>query len=59
MASIAAAAHPARTNYVYFVVKPCAQGSHAFASSYQQFLSEVQQYQAARTKRGGRSPSRC
>jgi uncharacterized YceG family protein len=59
MASIEAAAHPARINYLYFVVKPCAQGSHAFASSYQQFLAEVQQYQVARTKRGGRSPSRC
>jgi peptidoglycan lytic transglycosylase G len=59
LASIGAAAHPASTNYLYFVVKPCGNGAHAFASSYSQFLAEVQQYQTARTERGGRSPSKC
>jgi UPF0755 protein len=59
LAAIQAAAHPARTNYLYFVVKPCANGAHAFASNYAQFLSEVSQYRAARTKAGGRSPVTC
>ncbi len=58
MASIEAAAHPARTNYLYFVVKPCGNGEQAFTSSYQQFLKFADQYQAART-RSGRSPVHC
>jgi UPF0755 protein len=59
LASINAAAHPANTNYLYFVVKPCGNGEQVFASSYKQFLAYAQQYQAARAKRGGRSPSHC
>jgi uncharacterized YceG family protein len=57
--AIAAAAHPAATNYLFFVVKPCGNGSHAFASSYAQFLLQEQQYQQARTRRGGHSPAHC
>jgi UPF0755 protein len=58
MASINAAAHPGRNNYLFFVVKPgtCTQ---VFTASYQQFLKYQQQYQAARAARGGRSPSSC
>ena len=59
LASITAAAHPARTSFLYFVVKPCGNGEHAFASTYAQFLAYVQQYQVARNSRGGRSPSHC
>lgn len=59
LASIQAAAHPARTSYLYFVVKPCGNGEHAFASSYSKFLAEVQQYYSARSSRGGRSPAKC
>jgi UPF0755 protein len=59
MASIQAAAHPASTSYLYFVVKPCGNGEHAFASTYSQFQGEVQRYQTARSSRGGRSPEHC
>jgi uncharacterized YceG family protein len=59
MASIEAAAHPARTNYLYFVVKPCGNGEHAFASNYARFQAEVNRYQTARNRRGGRSPAHC
>jgi len=59
LASIRAAAHPAHTNYLYFVVKPCGNGEHAFASSYAQFLVYERQYQTARARRGGRSPTSC
>ena len=59
MAAIQAAAHPARTNYLYFVVKPCGNGSSAFASNFQQFEKLVAQYQTARARRGGRSPTHC
>ncbi|MGA2927796.1 MAG: endolytic transglycosylase MltG, partial [Solirubrobacteraceae bacterium] len=57
--SIQAAAHPANTSYLYFVVKPCGNGEHAFASNYKQFEREVNQYDSARAKRGGRSPAEC
>ena len=57
--AIAAAAHPASTNFLFFVVKPCGNGSHAFASTYPQFLQEEGQYNSARTRQGGRSPVHC
>ncbi|MBV9003937.1 MAG: endolytic transglycosylase MltG [Solirubrobacterales bacterium] len=57
--SIEAAAHPANTNYLYFVVKPCGNGEQSFTSSYKQFEVLAQQYQNARARRGGRSPVHC
>jgi UPF0755 protein len=59
LASIEAAANPARTNYLYFVVTPCGNGEMTFTASYQKFLADAQAYQAARTRRGGRSPEVC
>jgi UPF0755 protein len=59
LAAIQAAAHPAHTKDLYFVVKPCGNGEQVFTSSYNQFLIDAQQYQAARAKRGGRSPAHC
>jgi uncharacterized YceG family protein len=58
LASIQAAAHPAHTNYLYFVVKPCANGALAFASTYRQFQKDSTAYQNARA-RLGRSPTHC
>jgi uncharacterized YceG family protein len=58
LASIQAAAHPAHTKFLYFVVKPCGNGEHVFESSYSKFLSDAQRYQSARTSRGG-SPENC
>ncbi|MFL5823341.1 MAG: endolytic transglycosylase MltG [Solirubrobacteraceae bacterium] len=59
LASIQAAAHPASTNYLFFVVKPCGNGASVFASNYAQFQREEQRYQSARSRRGGRSPEHC
>jgi UPF0755 protein len=59
LASIEAAAHPAHTNYLYFVAKPCGNGASLFASSYRQFQAEEQSYNAARARRGGKSPVKC
>jgi UPF0755 protein len=58
MAQIQAAAHPAQSNYMFFVTKACGNGSLAFAATYQQFLVVEQQYNAARHKLG-RSPTKC
>lgn len=59
LAAIQAAAHPARTNYLYFVVKPCGNGSSVFSSNYNQFLADSARYQSARAARRGRSPTKC
>jgi uncharacterized YceG family protein len=57
--SIQAAAHPARVSYLYYVVKPCGNGEHAFSSTDAKFQSDVRKYNAARDERGGQDPSRC
>jgi UPF0755 protein len=59
IAAIQAAAHPAHTNFVYFVAKVCGNGSSVFESSYKKFQADVAKYQRARRARGGRSPEHC
>jgi UPF0755 protein len=59
LTAIEAAAHPAPTNYLYFVVKPCGNGSSVFSSSYTQFLADSARYQQARAAKGGNSPTKC
>ncbi|ADB51455.1 endolytic transglycosylase MltG [Conexibacter woesei] len=59
LASIRAAANPARSDALYYVVRPGTCGEHAFAPSYEQHLQNVQRYEQARQAAGGRSPTRC
>jgi uncharacterized YceG family protein len=59
LAAIEAAANPARTNDLYFVVKPCGNGAMVFTSNYNQFLADSARYQRARAAKGGRSPTKC
>jgi UPF0755 protein len=59
LASIRAAAHPAHVSYLYYVVKPCGDGAHNFSSTYAKFLRDQAAYDAARRRRGGRSPVHC
>jgi uncharacterized YceG family protein len=59
LASLKAAAHPARAKYLFYVVKPCGNGAHAFSSSDAQFQKDVAKYNAARAKKGGKSPAKC
>ncbi len=59
LSAIEAAAHPAQTNYLYFVVKPCGNGASVFSSNYNQFLADSARYQSARAQNGGRSPTKC
>jgi uncharacterized YceG family protein len=59
LASIRAAAHPAKTGYLFFVVKPCGNGAHVFSKTEAQFERDSARYNAARAKNGGRSPSTC
>ena len=46
--SMRAAAHPARTKYLFFVRKPGKSGEHAFSSTNAQFLRDNERYQASR-----------
>ena len=59
LASIIAAANPARVGFRYFVVKPGSCGEHAFASSLAAHERNVARYSAAREKAGGKSPTTC
>ena len=56
LASLRAAARPARTGYLYFVVKPGGDGAHAFARTDAEHQRNVERYNSARDALGGRSP---
>jgi UPF0755 protein len=58
VASIEAAARPADTDYLFFVVKPCGEGEHAFTETEAQFLRDAARYEAERRRRG-ESPADC
>jgi uncharacterized YceG family protein len=53
LASIRAAANPAKASYLYYVVRPCGGGRHAFASTNAKFLKDQQAYAAAQERAGG------
>ena len=59
LASLEAAADPAHVGYLYYVVKPCGHGAHAFSSTDAQFQRDVAAYNRARAKAGGKSPVDC
>jgi UPF0755 protein len=59
LASIRAAAHPAKTGFLFYVVKPGTCGKHNFAKSDAQFQAYVNEYNRARDKNGGKSPTTC
>jgi UPF0755 protein len=59
LASIQAAARPAQTNYLYFVVKVCGNNEMVFTSNYTQFLADSARYEQARAARGGNAPNKC
>jgi UPF0755 protein len=57
LASIEAAAHPARTGYLFYVVKPGGNGAHAFSKTDAEFQRDVERYNRERKRRGGKSPA--
>jgi UPF0755 protein len=59
LASIKAAARPAKSKYLFYVVKPGTCGEHSFSSTDAQFQEDVARYNAARERRGGKSPTNC
>jgi UPF0755 protein len=59
LAAMRAAANPARVPYLFYVVRPCGNGAHAFSATDAQFQRDVARYNQARERRGGKDPSRC
>jgi len=59
LASIKAAAHPAKTNYLFYVAVVCGNGSHKFAATDAEFQRYVDEYNRARAKRSGKSLTNC
>jgi UPF0755 protein len=57
--SIRAAARPAKTGFLFYVVKPGTCGKHNFAKTDAQFQAYVNQYNRARDRNGGKSPTTC
>jgi len=59
LASIEAAAHPAKGDYLFYVVEPGACNKLAFAKTEAEFEADVARYNSAREAAGGNSPDSC
>ncbi len=59
LASIEAAAHPPKTEYLFYVTTPGACGKLTFAKTEAEFEAAVQKYDSAREAAGGNSPDSC
>ena len=59
LASIEAAAHPARTDYLFYVVNPKGCNEHSFSATEEEFLADVDKYEKAREANDGNAPSSC
>jgi cell division protein YceG involved in septum cleavage len=59
LASIEAAAHPAKVDYLFYVVEPGACNKLAFSSTEAESEEDVARYNSAREAAGGNSPDTC
>jgi uncharacterized YceG family protein len=59
IAAIQAAAHPSKTDYLFFVNNPNSCNELAFAKTEEEFLEDEAKYTKAREKNGGNQPSTC
>jgi cell division protein YceG involved in septum cleavage len=59
LASIDAAAHPAKVDYLFYVAEPGACNKLAFSSTEAEFNADVERYNSAREAAGGNSPDSC
>ena len=59
LASIEAAAHPAKGDYLFYVVEPGACNKLAFSKTEAEFEADVARYNSAREAAGGNSPTSC
>ncbi|MFP5389901.1 MAG: endolytic transglycosylase MltG, partial [Thermoleophilia bacterium] len=59
LASIEAAAQPAKGDYLFYVVEPGACNKLAFSKTEAEFEADVARYNEAREAAGGNSPTSC
>jgi uncharacterized YceG family protein len=59
LASMAAAAAPAHSPYMFYVANPCKPGTHTFTKTLAEFNAAAARYDAARRKAGGNAPKGC
>jgi UPF0755 protein len=59
IAAINAAAHPAKTEFLFFVNNPNSCNELAFAKTEEEFLANEAKYQKAREANGGNQPTTC
>jgi UPF0755 protein len=59
LASLEAAAHPAKVGYLYYVVEPGTCGKLAFSTTAAEFEADAARYDEAREAAGGNSPDTC
>jgi peptidoglycan lytic transglycosylase G len=59
LASIEAAARPAKVDYLFYVVEPGACNKLAFSATEAEFNADVERYNSAREAAGGNSPDSC
>ena len=57
--AIQAAANPADTDYLFYVVKPGTCGEHEFTETLEEHTAAQARYDAAREAAGGKSPDTC
>jgi uncharacterized YceG family protein len=57
--SMAAAAAPARTSFMFYVANPCKPGTHTFTKTLAEFNAAAARYDEARRKAGGNAPKGC
>ncbi|MGE5407303.1 MAG: endolytic transglycosylase MltG [Syntrophothermus sp.] len=59
LAALQAAAHPAKTGYIFYVNKPWTCGVLSFSKSEAEFERDVAAYEKAREENGGNEPTTC
>jgi cell division protein YceG involved in septum cleavage len=59
LASIEAAAHPAKVDYLFYVAEPGACNKLAFAKTEAEFEADAARYNSAREAAGGNAPNTC
>jgi uncharacterized YceG family protein len=59
LAALNAAAHPAHTDYLFYVNNPNSCNELTFAKTEEEFLADAAKYERAREKNGGNEPSTC
>jgi uncharacterized YceG family protein len=59
LAALNAAAHPAHTDYLFYVNDPNSCNELAFAKTEEEFFADAAKYEKAREKNGGNQPSTC